>query len=116
MTDSWVPYCQPAPVRSALPQSTEGRARLAEIGERQALLGARFGQQVLGDEEDFVLPLQAHQLGGLPQSLRDAAAATAKERGLASQLGVTLSRSMVERTAIQRISPSLGRMILYCTV
>jgi len=83
-------------VRAGAQLPQEGRDRLAEIGERLASLGTRFGQQVLGDEEDFVLPLQAQQLGGLPQSLRDAAAATAKDRGLAAPFGVTLSRSMVE--------------------
>jgi peptidyl-dipeptidase Dcp len=83
-------------VRAGAQLAPAGRARLAEIGSRVALLGTQFGQHVLGDGEDFLLPLEEHQLSGLPQSLRDAAAATAKERGLSALYGVTLSRSMVE--------------------
>ena len=72
------------------------RARLDEIGQRLATLGTEFSQNVLGDEQDFVLGLAESQMGGLPGFARDAAAATAKERGIDAPFAVTLSRSSVE--------------------
>ncbi|MBV9549291.1 MAG: M3 family metallopeptidase [Alphaproteobacteria bacterium] len=77
-----------------LPQ--EKRARFAAIGERLASLATQFSQNVLADEQAWLLPLDEAQLAGLPPSLRDAAAATAKERGAGAPYAVTLSRSEVE--------------------
>ncbi|HZE47642.1 MAG TPA: peptidase M3, partial [Xanthobacteraceae bacterium] len=43
------------------------RGRLAEIGERLAVLGTQFSQRVLADEQGYVLPLNAgDELAGLP--------------------------------------------------
>jgi peptidyl-dipeptidase Dcp len=72
------------------------RDELDVIGQRLATLGTEFSQNVLADEQDFVLPLAESQLSGLPQFARDAAAATAKERGIDAPFAVTLSRSSVE--------------------
>jgi peptidyl-dipeptidase Dcp len=73
------------------------RGRLAEIGERLAELGTRFSQRVLADEQRFALPLEAEDdLAGLPDHLREAARAAARERGLAAPAAVTLARSSVE--------------------
>jgi peptidyl-dipeptidase Dcp len=72
------------------------RERLNAIGQRLATLGAAFSQNVLADEQDFVLPLSESQVGGLPQFACDAAAATATERGIDAPFAVTLSRSSVE--------------------
>jgi peptidyl-dipeptidase Dcp len=73
------------------------RARLAEIGERLAALGTRFGQRVLADEQGYVLALDGEaDLAGLPEHLRAGARAVAQERGLKSPAAVTLSRSSVE--------------------
>ena len=73
-----------------------GRARLDEIGRRLATLATEFSQNVLAEERDFVLPLAESQMGGLPGPVRDAAAATAKERSVDAPFAVTLSRSSVE--------------------
>ena len=73
-----------------------GRARLDEVGQRLATLGTEFSQNVLADEQAFVLPLNEGQVGGLPDFARDTAAATARERGLDAPFAVTLSRSSVE--------------------
>ena len=73
-----------------------GRARLDDIGRRLATLATEFSQNVLADERDFVLPLSESQMGGLPGPVRDAASATAKERGVDAPFAVTLSRSSVE--------------------
>ncbi|AXV16660.1 peptidase M3 [Neorhizobium sp. SOG26] len=71
--------------------------RLADINEKLAGLGAKFGQNVLGDEKSWSLKLtQEAELEGLPQFLRDAMAAAARERGEADGYAVTLSRSIIE--------------------
>ncbi|HEY2138321.1 MAG TPA: M3 family metallopeptidase [Xanthobacteraceae bacterium] len=73
------------------------RARLAEIGERLAELGTTFGQRVLADEQDYVLPLEREgDLAGLPDHVAASARAAAQERGLPSPYAVTLARSSVE--------------------
>jgi peptidyl-dipeptidase Dcp len=72
------------------------RERLALIVEELATLGTAFGQNVLADEQDFVLPLAEADLAGVPDFAREAAAETAKERGLDAAYAVTTSRSSVE--------------------
>jgi peptidyl-dipeptidase Dcp len=73
------------------------RGRLAEIGERLAVLGTRFSQRVLADEKGYTLPLDTEdELAGLPEHVIAAAREAARERGLASPAAVTLARSSVE--------------------
>jgi peptidyl-dipeptidase Dcp len=73
------------------------KARLAEIAERLATLGAAFGQNVLADEKAYMLVLESPgDLAGLPPALVSAAARTAADRGLPGKHGVTLSRSSIE--------------------
>ncbi len=67
-----------------------------QINQRLATLGTEFAQNVLAEEEDYVEPLNEAQVQGLPAPLRDALAATAKERGVDAPYAVTLSRSSVE--------------------
>jgi peptidyl-dipeptidase Dcp len=72
------------------------RARLAEIIERLALLGTTFSQNVLADEQAFTLELKDEaELAGLPDFMREALKAEARERGREGYV-VTLSRSSVE--------------------
>jgi peptidyl-dipeptidase Dcp len=72
------------------------KARLKEIGDRLASLGTTFGQNVLADEQSYVMPLGDDDLAGLPDFARAAARGTAEERGLTGQHAITLSRSSVE--------------------
>ncbi len=73
------------------------KARLAEIAERLAALGTGFSQNVLKDEQSYVLELEAEDdLVGLPEFLRHAAQAEAAARGLVGKHAITLSRSSVE--------------------
>ena len=73
------------------------RHRLAEIGEQLAMLGTRFSQRVLADEQNHVLPLDNEDdFAGLPAHLAAAARAAAQQRGLAGPGAVTLARSSVE--------------------
>jgi peptidyl-dipeptidase Dcp len=72
------------------------KQRLAEIIERLAALGTSFSQNVLADEQAFVLSLKDEaELAGLPEFMREAMKADAKERGL-DRYAVTLSRSSAE--------------------
>ena len=83
-------------IRAGARLSNEKRARFAAINERLASLATQFSQNVLADEQAWLLPLQEAQMAGLPESLRAAAAATAKERGANGAYALTLSRSEVE--------------------
>ncbi len=84
-------------VRSGAGLPADKKARLAEIGERLATLGATFGQNVLADEKDFLLVLeQPEDLSGLPEEFLAPAAQTATERGHPGKHAVTLSRSSIE--------------------
>ena len=83
-------------VRAGAQLKGEARDRLAAIGQRLAVLGATFSQNVLGDEEDWTLELTEAQMAGVPQSIRDAAGAKAAEMKSEAPFLVTLSRSSVE--------------------
>ncbi len=83
-------------VRAGALLDEAGKARLAAIGERLATLGARFGQNVLADEQSPALMLDATDVEGLPEFLRSAMAAAAAARGEAGRFAVTLSRSIME--------------------
>jgi peptidyl-dipeptidase Dcp len=74
----------------------EARDRLAEISQRLAVLGTQFCQNVLGDEEDWILPLTEAQMAGVPDAIRDAASAKAAALKIEQPFAVTLSRSSVE--------------------
>jgi peptidyl-dipeptidase Dcp len=73
-----------------------GKKRLAAINEELASLGAKFGQNVLADERDWVLFLDADDLAGLPEFLKNAMAEAAEMRGQKGRFAVTLSRSIYE--------------------
>nr|WP_298100678.1 M3 family metallopeptidase [uncultured Shinella sp.] len=71
--------------------------RLSAINETLAGLGAKFGQNVLADEKSWALFLdEGEALDGLPDYLKDAMAAAARDRGQDGRYAVTLSRSIIE--------------------
>ena len=73
------------------------KRRMAAIAERVSLLATRFGQNLLADEQSFVLVLEGEaDLAGLPSAVRAAAARAAADRGLAGKHAITLARSSVE--------------------
>ena len=82
-------------VRSGAALSAAAKERLTAISSQLATLHTAFGQNVLHDEKEWQLPLTAADLAGLPDFVRDGAAAAAAERGLDGH-AVTLSRSLVE--------------------
>jgi peptidyl-dipeptidase Dcp len=83
-------------VRAGARLEGAARERLAQLGERLASLGTGFAQNVLADEQEFVLPLGEDEVEGLPDYARDAAAETAKERGLGARYALTTGRASVE--------------------
>ncbi|MGH6859838.1 MAG: M3 family metallopeptidase [Phyllobacterium sp.] len=84
-------------VRSGARLDEKNKARLADINETLAGLGARFGQNVLKDEADWALFITDEaDLAGLPEFVRDAMRGAAGERGRDNAWAVTLSRSIIE--------------------
>ncbi|HUE64440.1 MAG TPA: M3 family metallopeptidase [Rhizomicrobium sp.] len=83
-------------VRAGAQLKGDDRDRLAAIAERLAVLGTQFNQNVLGDEEAWILSLNESQLAGIPLAVRDAAAAKAAALKLDAPFAVMLSRSSVE--------------------
>jgi peptidyl-dipeptidase Dcp len=65
-------------VRAGARLGPDAKARLSEINQKLAGLYTRFSQNVLAEETDQYIVLKAEtDLAGLPQSVRDAAAAAA---------------------------------------
>lgn len=83
-------------VRAGAKLSGAERSQLAEIAERLAMLGTEFSQNVLADEQDFVLPLREEDVAGLPDFAKDAAAEVAHSRALAEPYAITTGRSSIE--------------------
>ena len=83
-------------MRSGAKLTGSERARYAAIGERLAMLGTEFSQNVLADEQAFILPLQVDGVNGLPEFAREAAAEIARERELDAPFAITTSRSSAE--------------------
>lgn len=72
------------------------KERYAAIERRLAELHSAFGNNVLADEEGYVLYLDQGQLGGLPETFRAAAAAAAADRGQPEKFAITNTRSSMD--------------------
>lgn len=84
-------------VRAGAKLSPEAKKRVSDVNQRLASLFTKFGQNILADENDYVLFLEKEaDLAGLPASVRSAAAAAAEERGRKGQWAVLNTRSSVE--------------------
>jgi len=84
-------------VRAGARLDAAAKKRLSDINQRLAGLFTTFSQNVLADETDYVLVLEAEaDLAGLPASVRDAAAAAADSRGKKGRWAVLNTRSSVE--------------------
>ncbi|MEP3278454.1 MAG: M3 family metallopeptidase, partial [Stappiaceae bacterium] len=74
----------------------EERDRVAAITQQLAELTTNFSQNLLSDEKDFELLLEAEEdLAGLPDFLIEAAHQEASERGYEGKYLITLSRSSI---------------------
>jgi peptidyl-dipeptidase Dcp len=84
-------------VRAGARLDGSAKARLSEINQRLAQLFTSFNQNVLADESDYTLVLTTEaELAGLPESLRDAAAAEAESRDQSGRWVITNTRSSME--------------------
>jgi len=74
----------------------EAKERYAAINQRLAQLHTTFSNNVLADEEGYVQYLTKDQLGGLPPSFVQAAAAAASDRGREGEYAITNTRSSMD--------------------
>ncbi|HWM29550.1 MAG TPA: M3 family metallopeptidase [Woeseiaceae bacterium] len=74
----------------------EAKTRYAEIEQRLAELYTRFANNVLADEEKYVLCIKEDQLGGLPASFIQAAKAAGEGRCAAGEYAITNTRSSMD--------------------
>lgn len=74
----------------------DNKKRFAEINQQLAELQTQFRNNVLADEENYVVFLTEDQLGGLPESYVKAAASAAVARGEPDKYAVTNTRSSMD--------------------
>ena len=91
---TWMRYNSFA--RNGATLSGDKAKRYAEINLELSGLHSKFGNNVLADEENYVVYLTKDQLAGLPKSYISAAAAAAKARGQAGKYAVTNTRSSMD--------------------
>jgi peptidyl-dipeptidase Dcp len=72
------------------------KARVTAINQRLATLYGQFQQNLLADESSYITYLKADQLGGLPDSLKNAAAQAAAEHGHKGEWAITNTRSSMD--------------------
>ncbi len=82
--------------RNGATLNTADKKRYAEINLRLAQLQTKFGNNILADEEGYVVYLDKSQLGGLPESIINVAAAAAAERGHQGEYAITNTRSSMD--------------------
>ncbi|MCM8570440.1 M3 family metallopeptidase [Gramella jeungdoensis] len=74
----------------------EDKKRYAEINKQLSELYTQFSNNVLADEENYVIYLEEDQLGGLPESYIKSAAKAAADRGKEGKYAVTNTRSSMD--------------------
>ncbi|WP_373056194.1 M3 family metallopeptidase [Zunongwangia sp. H14] len=74
----------------------EAKARYAEINKELSKLYTQFSNNVLAEEENYVVYLNKDQLGGLPESYIKSAATAAEEKGHQGEYAVTNTRSSMD--------------------
>src|SRR5215216_4723240 len=92
---AWVYYTNF--VRSGARLNADAKKRLSEINQQLAGLYTKFSQNVLAEETDQFLVLKSEdELAGLPQSLRDAAAAAAETKKQPGTWVIMNTRSSID--------------------
>ncbi|PHR84591.1 MAG: peptidase M3 [Colwellia sp.] len=82
--------------RNGATLNNKDKKRYADINQRLAELHTRFGNNVLADEENYVLYLGKEQLGGLPESIISVAASAAMIRDHQGKYAITNTRSSMD--------------------
>jgi peptidyl-dipeptidase Dcp len=83
-------------VRAGAKLNATEKSRIAAINQQLAKLFTQFSDNVLADEGSYVHWLSASDLDGLPDWLRAAMAAAAKERGQPEKFAITNTRSSMD--------------------
>jgi peptidyl-dipeptidase Dcp len=84
-------------VRAGARLGPEAKARLSEINQKLAGLYTKFSQNVLAEEDGQTIVLKSEaELAGLPQSVRDAAAAAAVTKNQPGAWVISNTRSSVD--------------------
>jgi peptidyl-dipeptidase Dcp len=92
---TWLYYTDAVRAGARLP--ADAKARLSEINQKLAGLYIKFSQNVLAEETDQFLVLKSQDdLAGLPQSIRDAAAAAATTKKQAGAWVIMNTRSSID--------------------
>lgn len=91
---TWLTYSSFA--RNGATLEGQAKDRYAAINQELAGLQTQFANNVLADEEKYVLYLTKEQLSGLPESVVSAAASAAKSRNKEGQYAITNSRSSMD--------------------
>ncbi|MBC9797320.1 M3 family metallopeptidase [Sinomicrobium weinanense] len=76
--------------------NAEDKKKYAAINKELSELYTRFSNNVLADEENYVVYLTEDQLGGLPDSFIKSAAKAAADRGKEGQFAITNTRSSMD--------------------
>ena len=79
--------------RNGATLNEEDKTRYAAINKRLSKLHTDFANNVLADEEGYILYISKDQLSGLPESFVKAAGATAATNGKEGQYAITNTRS-----------------------
>ena len=74
----------------------EDKERYAEINKELSELYTKFSNNVLAEEENYIVYLTKDQLSGLPESYVKAAASTAEANGESGKYAVTNTRSSMD--------------------
>ncbi|MEP6263030.1 MAG: M3 family metallopeptidase [Gillisia sp.] len=72
------------------------KKRYAEINMELSKLYTKFSTNILADEENYVVFLEEHQLGGLPESFIKASAKAAEDRDMPGKYAITNTRSSMD--------------------
>jgi peptidyl-dipeptidase Dcp len=84
-------------VRAGAKLDETAKKRVADINQQLAGLFTRFSQNVLADETEIYLVLQSEaDLAGLSQSVKDAAAQAATQKGISGKWVITNTRSAMD--------------------
>ncbi len=79
-------------VRAGANLSAEQQRELAEINSELSVATLAFSNNLLAENSDYRLVLDANQLGGIPVSVRNAAKAVAREMGMDDKWVFTLDK------------------------
>jgi peptidyl-dipeptidase Dcp len=84
-------------VRAGARLDSAAKKRVADINQKLAALYTQFSQNVLADETNLYLVLESEaDLAGVPESVKDAAAQAAAQKGMPGKWVITNTRSAMD--------------------